>query len=1327
MPGASDRAAIAAAVKVAAGGSSNINLLALDLSASNATALFDFASSAYGVRLGNAISNWDGGLAEFRTGYGLYGNGTGNTTLNVGTGTELLFSTVSGTRNLYNLTVNNSGTIHATSGILSISYTNVTNQSGGLIHADGAEIDFGSYASLTNLGTIRATGSNGSVVFANTLTTAGLGSVDLVGGAHAYLTGTLDNTGATLNAPTGGTLELHGGTISGGTIAAGAISFSTSGGYLSGATLAGDLTLPQSTSVRLTNGTTFAGGNIVLGNYTTITWQQSGTLRNQAVSFAPGAWIYLSGANRSLTFDAATTLTGRVDVETDGSLGTTIVNQGTINHTYSGATGTLAAASFTNSGTITNSAANTGLVIGSTYNTYNTYNTGTITVNATGATIYLDGNVDLTGGTVNATNGSVQFRGNNTTAHLNGGTLQIASGAHAYLNGTLDNSGTTLSAPASGIYELYGGTITGGSIGAGALTFTNSGGYLDGVTVNGDLTLPTYANVKLLNGSAFSGSNLTLGNSSTVFWQQASTLSNKTVTFGNGAWIYLTGGNRTLTLDSGTTATGRLDIETDGDAHTSVTNQGTLTHTASGSSGYLSAPTLTNSGTIANTATNATLAIGSTSSGYTTVNTGTITVNASGASIYLDGNVDLTGGTVNATNGTIQFRGSNTTAHLNGGTLQVASGAHAYLNGTLNNSGATLNAPTSGTYELYGGTISGGSIAPGALTFTSYGGILDAALVNDDLTVGANGLVRFRNGATFAGANATLGNSSGLYWDQSGTLTGKNLSFGSGSYVYLVGANRTLTLDASTSATGQVQIYSDGSSGSTLSLQGSINHTATNTGYLYAETLNNSGTITNTSTNGTLYIGSNSTGYVTRNTGTIAVNGTNAAIYLDGSVDSTGGTLTATNGELVLSGNNTTAHLNGATVNIGASGHVYLNGTLDNSAATLAAPASGIYELYGGTVNNGSIAAGALTFSPYAGTLNGVTILGNLTVPNNAYAYWTGGTNLGSAHAAVTLGSNSGVYWKQSGTLTDATLTFGNGAYLYLTTANAGLTLDAATTATGDVSVYSDASTGTTLTNQGTITHTTGNGYLFAETFTNTGTIGVTGGTLYLGTNNAGSSVANNAGATIRINGGALSLQPPSTTPLVNHGLIDLQSGTLYTNGRLVNGSSGTFSGAGTISGNLIVSGGAISPGNSGIGTLTFNSGTLTVSGAATFAVDLGATTSDKLVFQYPGANIDLGSGLLTLSLNLLAAPTPNTTFNLITLTSGTYAINGTFAGLPNSGDTLTANFGGTAFTFSINYQPNFVSLAYNPVVVPEPSTVALLLLGGVIGLAAARRRRRAA
>ncbi len=1258
----------------------------------------------------------------------IYSDGSSGTTItNQGT----IDHAGSGTGYIYATTLANSGSItnSAANAALVIGSTssgyNTVNTGNITVNAAGANVYLDGNFDNTG-GTLTAT--NGQFIFRGNNTSAHLdgGTLNIASGAHAYLNGTVTNTGATLNAPTSGTYELYGGTISGGTIATGALTFTNYGGYLDGASLNDNLALPTSSYVRLTNNATFTGSTVTLNANSGLYWQQTGTLSGKTLNFASGSYLDVSGGNNTLALASNSTAAGDIQIYSDGSTGTAITNQGTITHNIAG-TGYLYANALANSGSITNAAVNSSLVIGSTSSGYNTTNTGNIAVNATGANVYLDGNFDNTGGILTATNGQFIFRGNNTAAHLNGGTLNIGSGAHAYLNGTLTNTGTTLNAPTSGVYELYGGTITGGTIATGALTFTNYGGYLDGATLADNLTLPNSATVRFMNNAAFTGGNLSLGAYSSVYWQQAGALTGKTLTFGTGSYLYVIGANDTLTLSSNTTGSGDVQISSDGSAGSAITNQGTITHTNTTSSGYIYAPTLVNSGSITNAATNTSLFIGSTSTGYNTTNTGNIAVNATGANIYLDGNVDNTGGTLTATNGQLIFRGTNTTAHLNGGTVNVASGAHAYLNGTITNTGTTLNAPAAGTYELYGGTISGGTIANGALSFTNYGGYLDGASLSGNLTLPTSAYVRLINAAGFTGSTATLGNYASLYWQQAGALAGKSITFGDGSSIYVVGTNDTLTIDPASSASGDVQLYADGSPGTAITNQGTITHTSTtSSGYIYAPTLVNSGSITNAAANTSLFIGSTSTGYNTTNTGNIAVNATGANIYLDGNVDNTGGTLTATNGQLIFRGTNTTAHLNGGTVNVAGGAHAYLNGVLDNTAATLNAPATGSYELYGGTINGGTVGAGALSFTNYAGTLHGVTLLGNLSFPSSTYAYFTGGTNLGTTSSSLTLGSSAGIYWQQAGTLQGNNLSLGASSYLYISGTNAALTLDANSTATGDVSIYSDGSAGTALTIQGNVTHNSGTGYLYANTFTNAGTINVGAGTLYLGTNTTGATVANNAGATIRLVGGNLSLQNPAATPLVNNGTIDIQSGTFFTNGRLSNGLTGAIRGAGTINGDVILSGGTLAPGNSGIGILNFSSGTLTVTGAATFAVDLGGSNADELVFQNPPSVVNLGSGLLTLSLNLLSAPTANMSFPLISISSGGSGISGSFAGLPNTGNTLSASFGGNSYTFAVNYQTNLVSLSYNPIMVPEPSEYALMGLG-VLAIAALYWHRRTA
>jgi hypothetical protein len=1789
------RAAISAtgsAYTVTASGSTSIGLLGLDVSSSNAQVLFDFSSTSFGLTLGSSTSTWSAGAVEFRTTAGLAGNGSANTTLTIASGAQLSFSTMTGTRGLSSMTLANSGTLQVTSGVLSVGSAVINNQSSGLIHANGAEVAFQNGVTLTNNGILRATGSTGILRFNNTMTTAGLGTVDLVSGGRAILSGTLNNASATLGLPGAGTYELTGGTINGGTVATGGLKLTGSAGTLNGVTLSGDFTSPNNTGVYFTGGTTFTGANGSLGNNTYLYWQQASTIAGKTMTFGSGAYIYVNGVNNTLTLDSASSASGQLQIYSDGSSGTAITNQGSITHT--GNYGYLYAKTFTNSGNITTT--NGNLQIGSASSGYNTSNSGTITANGSSAVVYLDGNVANTG-TVGAQNsGQLWFRGNNTTANL--GTVQIATGGHVYLNGTLDNTSATLNVPTGGSFELLGGTVKGGTIAASALSLTNYGGTIDGATLTGDFNSAANSSVNVKNGATFTGANASLGNNTYLYWQQAGTLSGKAMTFGSGAYIYVNGANNTLTLGSGTTATGQVQIYSDGSNGTTITNQGTITHNSS--YGYLYAISLVNSGNI--TTTNGNLQIGSTSSGYNTTNSGTILANGSSAIVYLDGNVANTGTMGVKNSGQLIFRGNNTTANL--GAVQIATGGHVYLNGTLDNTSATLNVPTGGSFELLGGSIKGGTIAAGALSLTNYGGGIDGATLIGDFNSAANSGVSVKGGTTFTGANASLGNNSFMTWQQTGTLTGKAITFGSGASIYISNSNNALTLGAGTTATGQVQIYSDGSSGSAITNQGTITHNSSY-GYLYAPTLANSGNITATS--GTLQIGSTSSGYNTNNSGTITANGSSAVVNLDGNVTNTGTLAAQNSGQLIFRGNNTTANLGAVTIasgghaylngtidntsstlptptggsfellggtitggtipvaaltftnysgylsgstlagdltlgastgvyfknsasfsgtnaSLGASSYLYwqqsgtlsgkaltfgngsylyvngtnntltlgatstatgqvqiysdgsngstitnqgsithtgsygylyapiftnsgsilatggtlnlgyyynsynltntstgtitadgasttivvngalsntgtlraqnsgtlifsgsnqtadfgtvqlatggralLNGTLNNTSATLNAPSGGSYQLYGGTINNGTVASGALSFTSSGGTLSAVSLLGDLTLAGSAYVYFNGGTTFSGTNA--TLGGYAGLYWKQTGALSGKSLSFADGSFLYITAANSALTLDNTSSATGDIQIYTDSSTGTaftnsgtithnssygyiygnsvtnlgsitatagtlnlgyyyggqnftngtsgtvtvdggsatidlngaftnngtlraqnfgrliftgtipttnfgtvqiatsghvllngtfdnssatlaapsggnyelyggtinngsvatgalsftgsggtlnnvtllgdlslpassnvvltggstfnganaslgssatlywqqagtltgknvtlgsgayfylnttgasltldptssmtgdveifgstgntTFTNQGAITHTSGYGYIYANTVTNSGNITVSGGTLQLGTASTGYTFTNGTSGTLNVtnSSAAIQLSALSTNPVVNQGAINVQSGTFYTSS-LTNSSTGTITGAGTLYGNLTFAGGLLAPGNNGVGTLTLANGNFFVTGSGVLAIDISGSASDKFVFQNPGSLVNIGSGLLTLSVNLLSSPTPNTTYTFLNISTTGSTLTGTFAGLPTSGGIVTTSYFGTPVNFTINYLPTSVSLSYNGVVVvPEPETYALFGCGvALLAFARWRSRRR--
>ena len=613
----------------------------------------------------------------------------------------------------------------------------------------------------------------------------------------------------------------------------------------------------------------------------------------------------------------------------------------------------------------------------------------------------------------------------------------------------------------------------------------------------------------------------------------------------------------------------------------------------------------------------------------------------------------------------LNFQGAtNTTAHL--GSIALSGGGRALISGTVNNTGATLTAPGGGIFEMYGGIINNGTVAAGALSFTNSGGTLSNVTYNGDLTLPASTTVTFTNGTLFTGFNATLGNYSTFNWNQNGTLAGNTITSGTtpGAYAYInIGTGNSLTLGSTTTLNGDVYVY-NGNNGGTIINQGIINQNS-GTGYIYAPTLTNQGTIT-ASAGTSLYVGYYGTDVVTNAaSGNITATGASTNIYLQNIINQ--GTLTALlNGVLDFQGTgNTTAHL--GNVILGSGGRALLNGTFDNTSATLNAPTGGLFELYGGTINNGSIAAGALSFTNSGGILSNVSYTGDFTLPGSTNVTFTNGTSFTGPNA--TFGSYSTVYWNQDSTIAGKTITFGSaGNYANLNVGTGHtLTLDSATTLNG--TLYLSGSSGATLVNQGTINQTSGTGYFYVPTFTNAG-------------------------------------------------VLNTQSGFINISGALTNTAGGTVTGPGGFSGNFAFAGGTLAPGLT-LGNITFANGTFAVTGPTVLAVDLGAAVSDEVIFQNPTGTVNIGASLLTLNLTLSSAPTLNTTYYLLHISSGGAGISGTFVGLPVTGDTIVASYSATPYTFYINYLPNDITLVYG---VPEPSTWALL--GAGLGLLAFRWRR---
>ncbi len=1239
--------------------------------------------------------------ATTATGYlNFYSDGSANTSFtNQGNLTQN-----GGSASIYASNITNAGTITATAGTLYFGYPSAgySGTNSGNLVADGSGTTIYVRGNINNTGTMTAQNS-GILRFDGTTSSSNLNGVVIATNGRALLNGTVNNASSTLPSVTGGAFELYGGTISGGSVAPANLQFTTSGGYLSGVTITGDLNLAVSGAyVRFDSGTGFTGANALIANSAFVYWQQAGTLAGKALTIGSSAGFYLSGTNSSLTLDAATTATGVLNFYSDGSANTSFTNQGNLTHT--GGTASIYASNITNAGTITATAGT--LYFGYPSAGYSGTNSGNLVADGSGTTIYVRGNINNTGTMTAQNSGILRFDGTTSSSNLNG--VVIATNGRALLNGTVNNASSTLPSVTGGAFELYGGTITGGTVAPTSLGFSTGGGYLSGVTITGDLSLSVSgAYVRFDSGTGFTGANAMLASSAFVYWQQIATLAGKSLSIGTGAGFYLTGTNSSLTLDAATTATGYLNFYSDGSVNTSFTNQGNLTH--NGSSASIYASNFTNAGTI--TATGGTLYFGYPSAGYNGTNSGSLVVDGSGTNLYVRGNVNNTG-TITAQNfGIVRFDGTTTAANL--GNVVLSSGGRALLNGTVDNTVGTITAPTGGTFELFGATISGGTLAPSAITFTSSGGYLDGVTLSGNLNLpNTSSYVYFQNGTAFTGSTASLANSAYIYWRQVGTLTGKTITTGNGSAFYLTGTNNALTLDPTTTVTGSTSFYSDGSTGVSFTNQGAINHTG-NSASIYAPSFTNSGSIT--ATGGSLYLGYASAGYNSYNTGSVTADGSGTIVYLNGNFANTGTMVAQNFGQFRFGGNYVTANL--GNIQLTSGGRALLTGTLDNTASILSPITGGLLELYGATINGGTIASGAVAFNS-SGTLNGVTLSGDFAFSgSSAYLYWLNGTTFTGANASF--GSNNTVYWQQVGSLVGKTITMGSGSSIYVTGVNNGLTIDAATSITGTPNVYSDSSTGTAITNQGTITQTGGSASLYSRTFTNSGTITSNAGYLYLGYNSGGYSFANTAAGSVVVNGGNVVLQ----SPLTNQGVVNVQSGTLYAGTYLTNGSTGTVMGSGTISGNLNLAGGTLAPGNS-IGTLTFLSSTFLVSAPASLVMEVNGTSADKITFTNPTANVDLGAGILTLNLQLLGAPTPGTTYTLLNISGGTFGITGTFAGLPNSGDLISATYASQTYTFAVNYLATSVTMDFQAV--PEPSTYALLAAGlGVLGLGARRRLRR--
>jgi autotransporter-associated beta strand protein len=207
----------------------------------------------------------------------------------------------------------------------------------------------------------------------------------------------------------------------------------------------------------------------------------------------------------------------------------------------------------------------------------------------------------------------------------------------------------------------------------------------------------------------------------------------------------------------------------------------------------------------------------------------------------------------------------------------------------------------------------------------------------------------------------------------------------------------------------------------------------------------------------------------------------------------------------------------------------------------------------------------------------------------------------------------------------------------------------------------------------------------------------------------------NTYSGTTRVMAGMLALT--GSASIATSPTIQIDAGAVFNvterdGGSMTLASGQTLKGEGMFDGGLIVASGAtVAPGSSP-GVLT-TTGDVEFQSGSTFSVEIIGTLAgqaDQLLMSGIGDTLTLGGATL-----LLTTPNVLPVSSAFIIIDGFSVLSGTFAGLPNSGDTVaTANN-----TFEIQYNANDITLT----VVPEPGTLGFIGLAGLLGWLARRRR----
>ena len=1173
---------------------------------------------------------------------------------------------------------------------------------GSTVSVAGARFDL-SQSGAARTVTFGATGGNtfDSGTGVNLVDWAG-NTFRTTGGARNFITG---SSGLNINSGVTATLDVARGTDATSDLTVS--SFFWNGGGIA-KTGNGIVTLTGTNTYSGT--TTISAGTLQVGNGGTSGTLGSGNVVNNATL----------ALNRSDSHTVSNVISGTGSLIKIGTGTTTLTGD----NTYSGGT-------FVNAGTLNLGAGSTNAGASTAVGPYTIGNGATLQVTA--AQFWFHGNPSFNfttngGGTIDTYSGVNFVMGGNGTFTSAGGSQNLIKGSSGinlnYNTTTFDVArGTDPNSDLLVAARIWNnGNIV--KTGNGIMTLTGDNTYSGGTFVNaGTLNLgggSTNAGASTAVGPYTIGNGATLQVTAAQFWFH-----------GNPSFNFTTNGGGTIDTYSG------VNFIMGGNG--TFTSAGGSQNLIKGSSGINLNFNTTTFNVVRGSDPNADLLVS--------------------ARVWNGGNIVKTGYGIMSLTGINDYSGTTT---ISAGTLQVGNGGTSGTLGSgnvINNAALAFNRSDSHTVS---NTISGtGSLEKQGVGTSTLAGNNS---YSGTTTISA-GTLQVGNGGT----SGTLGsgnviNNAALAFNRSDSHTVSNAISGTGSLEKQGAGTSTLTGNNSYSGTttisaGTLQVGNGGTSGTlgsgnivnnaALAFNRSDSHTVSNTisgtGSLEKQGVgtstlagNNSYSGTTTISAGTLQVGNGGTngtlgsGAVVNNaalvlnrsdsiavsnqisgTGSVAQNGGGTTI-LSAANTYTGGTV-INNGTLVTAGNERLADTGAVTVNSGATFRLGGNetiaslggaGTADLGAKNLTLSSGSFSGALAGSGDLYKTGAGAFTLAGssvnYTGNLylnEGSVVAGSSTALNaNNFVLLSAGS-IFTANQNLVLGGID-----QNGGTID-----GSGVITSISTITRSGAINGVL---GDVTGY----------NSGVLKLGTGTTTLGAAN-TYTGLTKVSEGTLALGNNGSLASTSSAqvaSGATLNLAGN-------------NQSLKDVKAnGTIAGSGVLT--VTGTLSGSGTIDPDTVIEG-THSPGNSpGIqnfgGNLTYQPGSSMV-----WQLADNTTSNSPLVYDQVivGGNLAFNGGTsLVLSFNdvgsvvnwtdsLWASDQSWTIYQVTGLTSGLEHLS--LADYTALLDAYGNDFGTTraGSTFSISQNGQDVTLTYT---VPEPSTYALIGLGGLALVVAYRRKR---